>query len=112
MKIPSREYPRILSFGVVSLVSLFALEGAEPVGVMTRRLQFRYVLFERQYGSYQFSGENSVNVFPDQSMRVIWDHVTAYIQRLFMDSTNTEHRIRVYQVWVKLFPTLDITDTS
>ena len=82
------------------------MEGAEIVGVVTRRrkLQFECVLFERRSGSFKFAGHDFVEGWSDQTMQVILDTVRDYIESLPGHSPNTGHSIQVYEVWGLNFP--------
>ena len=75
--------------------------GAEPVGVVMRRYKLRinYALFERKSEIFEFAGRDSVEVTSEQTMQIIWDSASAYIESLPNHDTNTGHRIRVYEVW-------------
>ena len=86
---------------MVSLVSLFVVEGADLPGVVTRhrKLRFDYVFFERKPQTFEFVGHGSVETSSGQSAQVIWDAVRRRIESHPMHCMNTGHRIQVYEVW-------------
>jgi len=87
----------------VGLVSPFAVEGAEPVGVITRMLRFNHVLFERKSKSFEFVGHGTVKVSSEQTTQVTWDAIHGYIASLPVHGAEIGHRIQVYEVWELTF---------
>ena len=89
------------SSSVVSLISPFAVASAEFVGATTttRKLPFKYLLFENTSGSFKCLGHGCAEGLSGKTVQDLCNAVRVHTKSLPDHRTEKEHDIEVYKVF-------------